>query len=48
MDAPLPSESEKVYDLAEFDAQLLSPEHGAEPQQEPIHELSEFDAVRIE
>ncbi len=48
VDGPLPSESEKVYDLAEFDAQLLPPEHGAEPQQEPIHELSEFDAVRIE
>ena len=47
-DAPLPSDAEKVYDLAEFDAQLLPSADVVESQPEAVHELSEFDAVRIE
>ncbi len=42
----VPSESEKVYDLQEFDARRLPPETGADSA-EPIHDLCEFDAVKI-
>ncbi len=43
----LPSPTEKVYDLEEFDAQLLPAEPTAAAPSETVHELSEFDAVRI-
>lgn len=43
----LPSEDEKVYDLREFDAQLLPSDPGEADVGAPVHDLSEFDAVRI-
>lgn len=43
----LPSEEEMVYDLAEFDAIPLPPDPGDGPSAAPVHELCEFDAVRI-
>jgi len=43
----LPPAAEKVYDLAEFDAQPLPPDAVADSAPERIHDLSEFGAVRI-
>lgn len=44
---PLPLESEKVYDLTEFDIQRLPRDVGATTAAEQVFDLSEFGAVRI-
>ena len=44
---PLPLESEKVYDLTEFDNQRLPRDVGATTAAGQVFDLSEFGAVRI-
>jgi hypothetical protein len=47
LEPTLPSADEMVYDLAEFDAIPLPPDPEDGPSAAPVHELCEFDAVRI-
>lgn len=44
---PLSATAEKVYDLAEFDAQLLPADPEQAAREEEVYDLSEFAAVRI-